>query len=187
MWCPNCFLSSQANNLLFQDFGDFPIITLPNDQYQVMLEASAMLQCNTTNLSLQCYEAHNANVTTGSFDEYPLCFAELTADMYNAINTPTCKRRENLPVNYLGGITFCQNLGDYNVWGSPFNLADSNKSDAVIMLAAKMDSVSFMLTNYSIGAQSEVAGIVTLLAVIQQIGRLRQSVSESTFMIYAVR
>ncbi|XP_064394587.1 nicastrin-like [Halichondria panicea] len=149
-----------ANHLLFQDFGDFPVITLPDDQFQVMLE---------------CYETHNANVTTGSFDEYPLCFAELTADMYNAINTPTCKRRENLPVNYLGGVSFCQNLGDYNVWGSPFNLADSDESDAVIMLAAKMDSVSLMLTNYSIGAQGEVAGIVTLLAVIEQIGRLRKS------------
>ncbi len=99
--------------------------------------------------------------------------------MYNAINTPTCKRRENLPVNYLGGVSFCQNLGDYNVWGSPFNLADSDESDAVIMLAAKMDSVSLMLTNYSIGAQGEVAGIVTLLAVIEQIGRLRKSVSQS--------
>ncbi len=108
-------------------------------------------------------------------DEYPLCYAELTADMYVSRNTPTCKRRETLPINYLGGISFCQNLGDFNVWGTPFRLSSSDNN--IIMLAAKMDSVSFTLTNYSIGAQSEVAGIVTLLAIIEQIGRLKQSVS----------
>ncbi len=96
--------------------------------------------------------------------------------MYTAMDTPTCKRRENLPINYLSGISFCRNMGDYNVWGSPFNLSSSSNED-VIMLTAKMDSVSFTLTNYSIGAQSEVAGIVTLLAVIEQIGKLKESVS----------
>lgn len=94
--------------------------------------------------------------------------------MYSSLNTPTCKRRENLPINYLGGIRFCRNMGDYNVWGSPFRL---NSTKDIIMLAAKIDSVSFSLTNYSIGAQSEVAGIVTLLAIIEQIGKLKQSVS----------
>ena len=42
--------------------------------------------------SLQCYFDYNVNAT-GQPSDYPLCSAELTADMKSAKDTPTCFRR----------------------------------------------------------------------------------------------
>ena len=122
----------------------------------------------------QCYSKHNSN-STGSYSDYPLCSAEVTADMFAVVDTPTCKRRETLPVNYLSGVTICQNLADYNVWGTLFELPQE-LTNGVVMISTKMDSVSFFPAGYSFGAKSEVAGIVVLLAIIEQIGRLQKSV-----------
>ena len=60
------------------------------------------------------------------------------------------------------------------MWGTPFEL--KNASNGIIMLSTKLDGVSFFLESFSYGADSEVAGIAVLLAVIEQLGSLQQRV-----------
>ena len=47
-------------------------------------------------LPLQCYLPHNSHALHGTSDEYPLCAAEMVADMFAVTNTETCFRRSEV-------------------------------------------------------------------------------------------
>jgi len=146
------------------DFGDFPVFALPSDTYEEVFD---------------CYNSHNSNGSGGIVD-YPLCSVELTADMAAVRDTETCFRRAQVLTLLVNGIELCDPLGDRNVWGTLFELPEEIPSEGIIMLATKLDSTAFF-PGLSFGANNELAGIATLLAVIDQLGRLkREDVLNST-------
>jgi nicastrin len=148
---------TNGTSLSFTDFGDFPIFALPNHTFTDVLE---------------CYEEHNTNGDGGIID-YPLCAAEMVADMLTAKDTETCFRRGDLLTNQVNGVQLCDPLGDQNVWGSIFNLTEERLGRGAIMLATKLDSIAFF-PYLSWGANNELAGVATLMAVLETIGNLKR-------------
>ena len=126
-------------------------------------------------LHTQCFNAHNSD-GDGGIADYPLCAAEMVADMLAAKNTETCFRRGvcvcvcvlrvcvcvcvcaltsytccspgNLLTLLVNGLELCDPLGDKNVWGSIFNLTEERLDKGAIMLATKVRLVSIMRASY---------------------------------------
>ena len=80
----------------------------------------------------QCYNTHNTGLT-GGLEDFPLCAAELQANMMAVLSTPECYRRATVITNL--GAAQCDPLGDQNVWSTLFEL-DSSKG--IIMIATKV-------------------------------------------------
>jgi nicastrin len=141
-----------ANNLLYHDFQDFPIM--------VIGDATPFKNCFEKFMQ--------SNIPTS----YPLCAAELTADMSVAVSTESCYRRAYLPMPFLtvGGFS-CDALGGLSVWGTPFHLP--NTSQDVVMVTTKLDTLSMFPRSASLGG-GEAAGIVALLAMAEAIGQLKR-------------
>jgi nicastrin len=148
---------TNGTSLSFSDFGDFPIFAVSNEPFETVV---------------QCYEAHNAGAG-GGISDYPLCAAEMVADMLSARNTETCFRRAELLTNMVNGLVLCDPLGDRSVWGSVFELTEEGLGEGAIMLATKLDSIAFF-PYLSWGANNELAGIATLMAVLETIGNLKR-------------
>ncbi|KAL5499803.1 hypothetical protein EMCRGX_G011264 [Ephydatia muelleri] len=123
---------------------------------------------------VHCYLPHNSHALHGTSDEYPLCAAEMVADMFAVTNTETCFRRNSLPIFYLNDQVMCEPLGDNNVWSSLFDLPQKPKD--IIMIATKLDSTAFF-PYLSFGANNEVAGIATLMGVAGALGQLKKESS----------
>jgi nicastrin len=148
---------TNGTSLSFSDFGDFPIFAVTNDTFMEVLE---------------CFQSHNAGGDGGIID-YPLCAAEMVADMLTAKNTETCFRRAKLLTLQVNGVELCDPLGDKNVWGSIFELNEERLGQKAILLATKLDSIAFF-PYLSWGANNELAGVATLMAVLETIGNLRR-------------
>lgn len=149
--------NANGTGLSRMDFGDFPISAITTDGFDYLY--------NT------CYLPYNSRALHGTSDEYPLCAAEMVADMFAVTNTETCFRRNNLPIFYLNDQVMCQPLGDNNVWSSLFDLPQQPKD--IIMIATKLDSTAFF-PYLSFGANNEVAGIATLMGIAGALGQLKK-------------
>lgn len=112
----------------------------------------------------QCALDHNYN---GSSKGYPLCGAELKDFMFAAKDTPTCKRKSELANPIMS--TYCDPLGDFNVFGSLTPLAKEIAPESIIMISTRLDSTSFF-HDIAPGGDNGITGIVTLLAVARALG-----------------
>lgn len=67
----------------------------------------------------------------------------------------------------------CLPLGGYSVWSSlpPINTSSSDQSKPVILTVASMDSASFF-RDKSIGADSPISGLITLLAAVDALSHV---------------
>jgi len=117
----------------------------------------------------QCAIKHNFN---GTAKGYPLCGAELKDFMFAAKDTPTCKRKSESANPIMS--TYCDPLGDYNVFGSLTPLVEDPAPDSIIMISTRLDSTSFF-HDIAPGADNGVTGIVTLLAVARALGDYKRS------------
>lgn len=160
--CPNNDLAEvecdrswniNGSGLNFMDFNNFAVFAITNN--------------DSYNNVLKCYEDHNRGAEGGNGD-FPLCSAELEANMDAVLSTPECYERANVWTNL--GVPQCIPLGDKNVWGTLFEIQESQD---IIIVATKLDSNAF-IPYLSYGANNEVAGIVTQLAVADALGRMKR-------------
>ncbi len=95
---------------------------------------------------------------------YPLCSLELTSHMYSAVDTTTCLRRSNMG-NALAPVSFCDEMGDYNVF---YFVEERNAShidadkEKVILVTTQLDAMNLFDFN-EVGADSPSTNIVALL------------------------
>jgi nicastrin len=107
-----------GSNLTFNNFNDFAIFAITsNSSYNDLLE---------------CYDTYNSQLKQNIFD-YPLCSAELKADMQAVKSTQECFQRGSLLTNL--GVVYCDALGDKNVWSTLFELQQHQK---VIVVSTKV-------------------------------------------------
>ncbi|XP_031415855.1 nicastrin [Clupea harengus] len=153
--CNGTVWNPLGNGLSFEDF-KFPIFSMKDD--------------NQTEVIRKCILDHNMGVN-GSVPTYPLCAIQLFSHMHAVTSTATCMRRNDIQNNYsLNPETFCDPLGDYNVWAPlrPINFTDKGHkaNESVVVAATRLDGRSFFW-DIATGAEGTVAGFVTLLAASQ--------------------
>ncbi|KAL3270672.1 hypothetical protein HHI36_021200 [Cryptolaemus montrouzieri] len=145
----------RGTGLLFQDIG-FPVFFI--DLYEDVTSVK------------ECFQKFN-NFSYDTQRDRALCSIQLNSFMYGAKNTPTCIRRSNIATN-LNPMRVCDPLGSKNVWASLFPLATyNNETEEVkpilgqkyIVVASRSDAAS--LFDRTVGAESPITGLVTLLAV----------------------
>ncbi|KAJ8763070.1 hypothetical protein K2173_023275 [Erythroxylum novogranatense] len=81
----------------------------------------------------------------------------------------------------------CLPLGGYSVWSSlpPVNVSSSNQMKPVILTVATMDSASFF-RDKSMGAESPISGLITLLAAVDSLSRLDGLSGLSKQLVFSV-
>ncbi|XP_047446094.1 nicastrin isoform X1 [Mugil cephalus] len=151
-----------GNGLSYEEY-DFPIFSVKDD--------------NDTEVIRQCYFEHN-RAANGSKPQYPLCAMQLFSHMSAVTDTATCMRRSHISFS-LSQEEVCDPLGDVNIWATtrPLNVtAKGHKTgESVVVAAARVDSRSFFF-GLAPGAESSVAGFVSLLAAAHA---LRNAVQEA--------
>ncbi|XP_047446095.1 nicastrin isoform X2 [Mugil cephalus] len=150
-----------GNGLSYEEY-DFPIFSVKDD--------------NDTEVIRQCYFEHN-RAANGSKPQYPLCAMQLFSHMSAVTDTATCMRRSHISFSLSQEV--CDPLGDVNIWATtrPLNVtAKGHKTgESVVVAAARVDSRSFFF-GLAPGAESSVAGFVSLLAAAHA---LRNAVQEA--------
>ncbi|XP_066260792.1 nicastrin [Euwallacea similis] len=151
--CPINGWNPWGTDLLYRDI-PFPMFYLEDE--------------NKINIIRDCFQKFN-NFSYSTQTDRSLCSLELNFFMQASTNTPTCQRRSNIVTN-LNPVKLCDPLGDNNVWGSLFPLAEEHKNnskainyDKYIVIAARLDTTS--LFEKTVGAETPVTGLVTLLTV----------------------
>ncbi|PIK48491.1 putative nicastrin isoform X2 [Apostichopus japonicus] len=120
----------------------------------------------------ECYYNHNHPDDTEA--EYPLCAMELKDFMHGVKDTPTCmwrtQRTSNLEIS-----SYCDPIGDKNVWGFAKNSDNSSSYKSVILAASPLDATSLFYGLFPrVGAESVVTSFVPLLAAAEAIGKISQ-------------
>eukprot|EP00794_Sanderia_malayensis_P010772 gene10772-11925_t len=138
---------------------DLPIFALSSEQ--------------EVNDTIACIKKHNMPSKGDLKLSYPLCAVELKDFMFAAKDTPTCMRRSSL---FFSNNVFCDPLGDWNVWGTLYPLMRPLMEKEVILISTRMDSSSFF-HDLAPGANNDVSGIVTLLAVASALGNLKRNMN----------
>ncbi|PIK47096.1 putative nicastrin isoform X2 [Apostichopus japonicus] len=118
----------------------------------------------------ECYYNHNHPEDTEA--EYPLCAMELKDFMHGVKDTPTCmwrtQRTSNLEIS-----SYCDPIGDKNVWGFAKNSDNSSSYKSVILAASPLDATSLFYGLFPrVGAESVVTSFVPLLAAAEAIGKI---------------
>lgn len=115
----------------------------------------------------KCFEKFN-NFDYDNHKDRSLCSLELKSFMYATTNSQTCRRRSNIITN-LNPITFCDPLGDNNLWAALYPMVKGprrNETQPIkdlkyIIIATRMDTTSMF--DKTSGANNPVTGIVSLL------------------------
>ncbi|KAI0213352.1 hypothetical protein LSAT2_001622 [Lamellibrachia satsuma] len=170
--CRNVTWNEHGSGLMFEDF-NIPIVKLQNG--------------SDVDFIKKCYRDFNEPSASGAARSYPLCAMQLKVAMDAAKDTPTCIRRSSMITN-LNPQVYCDALGDRNVYSflHLHTVADDLKNKSVIMAAARLDAFSMFLAsvskttyNSAPGADSTVTGLVTLLAVAEAIGKVKEDISKT--------
>ena len=117
----------------------------------------------------ECAVRYNYN---GTVERYPLCGIEIKDFMFAAKDTPTCKRKSEM-ANPIWS-TYCDPLGDYNVFGTLYPMVKDLEKDDIVMVSSRLDSTGFF-HDLAPGADNGVTGIVTLLAAARALGDYKRS------------
>jgi len=155
--CKKVEWNDQGNSMSMV-FYDLPIFALGSEE--------------EINETINCIEKHNSPSKGNSVPEYPLCAVELKDFMFAARDTPTCKRKSDVP---LSQVSFCDPLGDWNVWSTLYPLPRQVPKKEVIFITSKMDSSGFF-HDLAPGANNDVSGIVTLLGAAYALGQLKRDI-----------
>ncbi|CAH1118578.1 unnamed protein product [Phaedon cochleariae] len=187
--CPNPYTSlngSCKNDSEWNPYGtgllyaDIPFPIFYTDDEQEIIKMTA------------CFEQYN-NFSFERQAERSLCSLEMKSFMPATTNTVTCQRRSHV---ISSTVTFCDPLGDKNLWVSLYPLVDGpNKNEMkpvvdnkYIVIAAKLDTTSMF--DKMPGANSPATGIVTLLMVakylkdILTINMLREAKTNVLFILF---
>nr|XP_023688388.1 nicastrin [Paramormyrops kingsleyae] len=153
--CNTTVWNPLGDGLSYEDF-NFPIFSLHED--------------NDTDIIRKCYQDHNVGVNN-SAPQYPLCAMQLFSHMHAVKDTVTCMRRTDIQSRFsISPEIVCDALTDYNVWASIRPLNNTAKGhlngEKLVVAATRLDSRSFFWDEAP-GAESGVAGFVTLLATVQ--------------------
>jgi len=130
-----------------------------------------LLQNNEEIESLvECFRKYNRPHSNGK-QSYPLCSVEMKDFMFAAKDTPTCRRKTEMgnPIQN----TYCDPLGDSNIFGTLLPTTGKLPSNDVIMVTTKMDSTGFF-HDHSLAVDNGVTGIVTLLSVAYALGEYKR-------------
>ncbi|XP_065848730.1 nicastrin isoform X2 [Euphorbia lathyris] len=81
----------------------------------------------------------------------------------------------------------CLPLGGYSVWSSlpPINISQPKQSKPIILTVASMDSASFF-RDKSLGAESPISGLISLLAAVDSLSRLDGLEDLSNQLVFSV-
>ncbi|RWS27375.1 Nicastrin-like protein [Leptotrombidium deliense] len=121
----------------------------------------------------KCFNDHNIPTTDGEDRDYPLCAMQLYSRMNAVRDTPTCMRRNNLPVIPLSAQYFhCDPLASYNIIASllPTSAEVEVQNRSLIVVAAKLDSFS-LFADRAVGAYSAVTSVILLLSIARSLSR----------------
>lgn len=154
-------------NMMFQNF-PFPIFLIKDDDSIEKLR--------------NCSEKFNEPLDgSGKRVEksWPLCSAELFAQMHAAVSTPKCMSRNG--AFSLDGSSFCSPLSSRNVFSLliPKNDSQQIENRSLIILSSRLDSMS-MFDEVSPGADSAISGLVTLLSVAHTLSRVKHEFQNSS-------
>ncbi|CDH57981.1 nicastrin [Lichtheimia corymbifera JMRC:FSU:9682] len=94
------------------------------------------------------------------YSHYPLQAMDFNIFMWAAVNSETCLRRG-----------WCEPVGGLSVFASPSLNIQADDGKPVVVLAAAMDSRS-MFHDLTIGTNTDVSGVVALLAVAEALSRV---------------
>ncbi|KAG0027575.1 hypothetical protein BGZ81_005470 [Podila clonocystis] len=155
--CPNCEFGLYANTpnqyqwnpsasgLLYRQY-DFPIYALNTiDERNTMSYNAVMI-------------AANINQNRG-FSNYPLKALQFHSFMWGAQDSSACLRKG-----------WCTPVGGASVWSTPSSNITATDSKPIIVVAASMDARS-MFHDLTLGVESSVTGMVTLMAVAEALSR----------------
>ncbi|KDP25818.1 hypothetical protein JCGZ_22540 [Jatropha curcas] len=139
---------------------NFPVFLLSEESSQFMQEV-ALKNANQKN----AYTAYVAE-----FDSVMQTTKSGTHDSESCLREGTC-----LP------------LGGYSVWSSlpPINVSSSNQSKPIILAASSMDSASFF-RDKSLGAESPISGLISLLAAVDSLSHVDGLSDLSKQLVFSV-
>ncbi|KAG0269707.1 hypothetical protein BGZ95_001960 [Linnemannia exigua] len=155
--CPNCDFGLYANTpnryqwnptgsgLLFEQF-DFPIYALNTMDNRNIMSYNSVMQ------------AANRNRDKG-YRDYPLKSLQFHSFMWGAQDTGACLRKG-----------WCTPVGGASVWSTPSNNISYTDEKPIVIVAAAIDSRS-LFHDITLGVESSVAGMVTVLAVAEALSR----------------
>ncbi|KAF9924705.1 hypothetical protein FBU30_005375 [Linnemannia zychae] len=155
--CPNCEFGLYANTpnqyqwnptgsgLLYEQF-DFPIYALNTMDTRNSMSYASVLQ------------AVNRNRDRG-YRDYPLKSLQFHSLMWAAQDTGTCLRKG-----------WCTPVGGASVWSTPSSNISYTDEKPIVLITAAMDSRS-LFHDLTLGVESSVAGMVTVLAVAEALSR----------------
>ncbi|KAF8926196.1 hypothetical protein BGZ58_000101 [Dissophora ornata] len=150
--CPNCEFGLYANASsqyqwnptgtgLLYQQFDFPIYA-----WNALGENSAVIQAATMN-------------QLKNYTNYPLKALQFHSLMWGAQDTATCLRKG-----------WCTPVGGASVWSTPSVNISSTDGKPIVVVSAAMDSRS-LFHDLTLGVESSVTGMVTLLAVAEALSR----------------
>ncbi|XP_046577349.1 nicastrin-like [Haliotis rubra] len=152
--------------MMFKDYS-IPMFSLPNED-------------DVSKLINMCYEKFNRPIN-GVPRNYPLCAVQLNDRMDAAKDTVTCTRRTNRLTNLSNPVRYCDPLGDKNIVATmkTVNSTEERPEKSVIVFATKMDSLAMFHNEYP-ASDSTVTGIVTLLAVAEALGAVKDEIQNNS-------
>ncbi|XP_055961412.1 nicastrin isoform X2 [Mercurialis annua] len=125
---------------------NFPVFLLSNDSSDIMQEVILKNE--------EKKNSYTANVV-----EFDLVMQTSKSGTHDS---ESCLREET-----------CLPLGGYSVWSSlpPINISSSDQAKPIILAVASMDSASFF-RDKSLGAESSISGLISLLAAVDSLSRV---------------
>ncbi|XP_035829670.1 nicastrin [Aplysia californica] len=158
--CKKMTWNPAGTGLHFQDLG-VPVFVLSDLQ-----DISTIIN--------KCFIPYNQRTATEA-RSYPLCAAEMKASMDGAVDSVTCMRRSNrFTLSLSRPIKYCDPLGDKNVVTLLKDTRDNETraNSSVIVMATRLDATSLFQNEYR-GADTTVAGFVTMLATAQTLWKVK--------------
>ncbi|XP_015582561.1 nicastrin isoform X2 [Ricinus communis] len=138
---------------------NFPVFLLSEDSSQIMQEVAVKNE-------------NKKNTYTADVAEFDLVMQTTKSGTHDS---ESCLREET-----------CLPLGGYSVWSSlpPINIS-STQSKPIILTVASMDSASFF-RDKSLGAESPISGLISLLAAVDSLSRVDGLEDLSKQLVFSV-
>ncbi|XP_058009274.1 nicastrin isoform X2 [Hevea brasiliensis] len=139
---------------------DFPVFLLSEESSQIMQEVATKNE-------------KQKNAYTADVAEFDLVMQTTKSGTHNS---ESCLREQT-----------CLPLGGYSVWSSlpPINISSSSQSKPIILIAASMDSASFF-RDKSLGAESPISGLISLLAAVDSLSHMNGLGDLSKQLVFSV-
>lgn len=121
---------------------------------------------------IKCYQDFNSYDMKNQHRRR-LCSIQIKSFMSAALNSEVCIRRTKY-TNNMNPQRYCDPLQSKNIWSTLFPRPSNNRSEPLIMVAARIDTTS-MFDGLGAGALDSVVPAVTLMTIAHTLGQLLQN------------